>query len=814
MALQSRTGTWSYTSAYEWSRPINYRVEPVWPGTKSKRKAKPGLTLKVVEQLLEETLAVQWIKIRRCGWLPVKIGPKTMVVDEAPPSAAAVTSAAGVCRSGHPLVSYATPTAGYGCDGCGRKYPQAAELHGCRACNFDLCTACVGGSSSNGGRSTARGASSPSPMCRSGHPLVLYATPTKGYGCDGCGSKFPQGTSLHGCRACNYDLCGSCAAASGGSSAARTASPLRSASQGGSRSAAERATAARRIAQRKREEDARAAKLAQAAERTARALAAAKEQRQVAAASEAVRQREASARAAAEATQQRVSAQRAAAKAAKEEALRKGRAAAAVNAKAAKAKAAAARAAAQASRSAANSPPSSGRPTAAKVLSVDGIIHRNLHEESHRRSSYDGRNRRFSVSSAGKSLFLQSLGTGGAGGRKTEWTAEAIRTGAWDGSGGTGTSWNSSEGKGSARYHAENPQIEINVKKSGNGKLAISVTQHDRKDGGDFFFVLYRLSEDAMPGRRLTKLPVAKSAAFKSTFYGGKTKVAGECSGVSPGLYLLSLCRDTPTVGIQFTAKVSLPKGAIAVRVHSTASEILAAERAEPTESCHDILAPLRYRRDAPFLLKSDPLPDILERCTRNRTHFKDALFDADNTRESCGAAYVKAPKKGYTDGRVMSWRRASDHCAAPELFDDTIDPDDILQVRRCLSRCLSRAQLSSFIYHYILRESCSQFDSLPLTSLTISPPPFPCATSLSLAPAPSHPPILLSSHFLLSLRTADRARSATAGSSPQSLHSRVRAPRLCAQCSATRPTTIPSRTRWASIVCDYGTLLRWIGAL
>jgi hypothetical protein len=27
-----------------------------------------------------------------------------------------------------------------------------------------------------------------------------------------------------------------------------------------------------------------------------------------------------------------------------------------------------------------------------------------------------------------------------------------------------------------------------------------------------------------------------------------------------------------------------------------------------------------------------------------------------------------------------------------------------------------------SFIYRYILRESCSQFDSLPLTSLTISP--------------------------------------------------------------------------------------------
>ena len=202
-----------------------------------------------------------------------------------------------------------------------------------------------------------------------------------------------------------------------------------------------------------------------------------------------------------------------------------------------------------------------------------------------------------------------------------------------------------------------------------------------------------------MSGRRLTKLPTAKSAAFKSTFICNKTKVEGECAGVSPGLYLLSLCRDTPTVGIQFTVKATLPKGSISLRVHRTAKEILAAERAEPTESCQDILAPLRYRRDSPFLLKSDPLPDILERCTRNRTHFKDALFDADDTRESCGAFYVKAPKKDYKDLRVMSWRRASDHCAAPELFDDTIDPDDILQV--CSSsflRCFVASLLRCFV--------------------------------------------------------------------------------------------------------------------
>ena len=450
-----RVGTWNFTSAYEWSRPIKYRVEPVWPGTKSTRKAKPGLTLKVVEQMVDHTGAVHWINIRRCGWLPVKIGPKTMVVDEAPPSAASITSAAGVCRSGHPLVSYDTPANGYGCDRCARKFPKGASLHGCRACNFDLCTECVGGKVSAGSDPTARSAST-GMKCKRDHPLVSYTTPANGYGCDRCESKFPKGTLLHGCRGCNYDLCGACAAASDGSAAAaRTASPRGS----GAAATRERAAAARRIAERKLEADARAAEHAQAEERTARALAAAKEQRKIAAASEAVRQQQASARVAAEATQRRVSAQRAAAKAAKQDALRKARAAAEVKAKVVKAKAnvAAAKAAAQASR-------------AAKAQPIDGIIHRNLQDESHRRSSYVGKNRHFSVSSAGKSLFLQSLGAaGGAGGGTTRWTAVATGKGAWEGSGGTDTR--------GGRFHAENPQIEINVKKGGSGKLAISVTQ-------------------------------------------------------------------------------------------------------------------------------------------------------------------------------------------------------------------------------------------------------------------------------------------------------------------------------------------------
>ena len=37
----------------------------------------------------------------------------------------------------------------------------------------------------------------------------------------------------------------------------------------------------------------------------------------------------------------------------------------------------------------------------------------------------------------------------------------------------------------------------------------------------------------------------------------------------------------------------------------------------------------------------------------------------------------------------------------------------------RTLAEALAKASVSSFMYRYILRESCSQFDSLPLTSLT-----------------------------------------------------------------------------------------------
>jgi hypothetical protein len=41
--------------------------------------------------------------------------------------------------------------------------------------------------------------------------LVVFQTEHTGYGCDGCDMSVPQGTTLHGCRECDFDLCSPCA---------------------------------------------------------------------------------------------------------------------------------------------------------------------------------------------------------------------------------------------------------------------------------------------------------------------------------------------------------------------------------------------------------------------------------------------------------------------------------------------------------------------------------------------------------------------------------------------------------------------------
>jgi hypothetical protein len=111
--------------------------------------------------------------------------------------------------------------------------------------------------------------------------------------------------------------------------------------------------------------------------------------------------------------------------------------------------------------------------------------------------------------------------------------------------------------------------------------------------------------------------------------------------------------------------------------------KILKMEQAEPTDSCEAILAPLRYARGrgAAVLLKSDPLPDILQYCSEHRVHFRDAVFSSKmrDVATTCGPKYVLGCADDIFEC-VASYRRGSDLYPSAELFDDDIDADDVSQ--------------------------------------------------------------------------------------------------------------------------------------
>jgi hypothetical protein len=46
--------------------------------------------------------------------------------------------------------------------------------------------------------------------CPRGHKLVAFSAPHSGFNCDGCRQLQANGNQLHGCRACDYDLCQRC----------------------------------------------------------------------------------------------------------------------------------------------------------------------------------------------------------------------------------------------------------------------------------------------------------------------------------------------------------------------------------------------------------------------------------------------------------------------------------------------------------------------------------------------------------------------------------------------------------------------------
>jgi len=53
-------------------------------------------------------------------------------------------SAGRLCPSGHALVKFVTPQDGFVCNVCNALHARGSAMIGCRPCNYDACTSCVG----------------------------------------------------------------------------------------------------------------------------------------------------------------------------------------------------------------------------------------------------------------------------------------------------------------------------------------------------------------------------------------------------------------------------------------------------------------------------------------------------------------------------------------------------------------------------------------------------------------------------------------------------------------------------------------------
>ena len=136
------------------------------------------------------------------------------------------------------------------------------------------------------------------------------------------------------------------------------------------------------------------------------------------------------------------------------------------------------------------------------------------------------------------------------------------------------------------------------------------------------------------------------------------------------------VCESTKSGKIYYTNVINgkktrmLPQG-VATSTTRTKSKI------KSTASCEDILKPLRYAAGAPFLLKKDPLPDILMHCTQGRAHFKDLQFDAE---KRSGHHFSICGQSSKHSGVVHSFQRASDIFPHYDLFHDSINMNDVVQ--------------------------------------------------------------------------------------------------------------------------------------
>ena len=139
------------------------------------------------------------------------------------------------------LEMFITSHGGFGCDSCSKSILIAATMFGCRTCNYDLCSdchdlakkqsagtiisenwkqafECPSTVSSSVVSATMRVASTDITPVITHQPsavehLTAFQTPRDSFNCDGCQKRINAGATLHGCRSCNYDVCGDCFAA-------------------------------------------------------------------------------------------------------------------------------------------------------------------------------------------------------------------------------------------------------------------------------------------------------------------------------------------------------------------------------------------------------------------------------------------------------------------------------------------------------------------------------------------------------------------------------------------------------------------------
>mmetsp|Transcript_13724 Transcript_13724/g.15632 ORF Transcript_13724/g.15632 Transcript_13724/m.15632 type:complete len:1054 (-) Transcript_13724:2346-5507(-) len=128
-----------------------------------------------------------------------------------------------VCpKKQHPLLRFRA--SGHRCDECNVTPSNGAMIYGCRICDWDICSLCSIKKStdsqavSSGVNQQESGKDKETSAADSGisnltcpdknHPLLAFSS--TGHCCNSCQSIPPNGSLMHGCRTCDWDICGKC----------------------------------------------------------------------------------------------------------------------------------------------------------------------------------------------------------------------------------------------------------------------------------------------------------------------------------------------------------------------------------------------------------------------------------------------------------------------------------------------------------------------------------------------------------------------------------------------------------------------------